>query len=209
MNQLAEKLIDQHAGGKQNYDDEDPDMEGWGNFDSSDEDDDDDSDDNEDDELGNDAMPARAKSAGRGEGDMFMDDSGSSAGEEESSMEGDPFDNEDSSNGSVGDDHIDSDEAVSDEENSDEDGRLDNTVEYAAEDESHDMGAPDERPQTSSNKKEKKNRSSESLFEDAENYEALIAKAWADRDRQKRKISDEPADRNSKLVGSSKQKKKK
>jgi hypothetical protein len=160
VTQLAEKMMNQHAGGKANFDDEDPDMEGW----------DDDSDDGDDNSIGGSENSKDSVDPLEEEEDddmdSFMEHDGDSSGAEEPSIDG-GFDNEDDDSGNF---------------------LLEETQRKIN---NNDQGNAEVSKNSNQKKKGKKERPSEA-FEDADDYEELIAKAWAERDmHKKRKLTEE------------------
>jgi hypothetical protein len=146
VTQLAEKLINQHEGGRVNFDDEDPDMEGW--------DDDSDEGDNEDDIANStgsvNSVEESSASIQDIDGDSFMD-IGSS--EEDGEEEEEPL--------------IDTDDDDNDDNLFEETGEKNKSLSLHKNEKKDD--------------KKKVNRRQEA-FVDADDYEELIAKSWAERD---------------------------
>jgi len=149
VTQLAEKLISDAAGGKGNLDDEDPDMDGWSDFDSDDDDDDDENEDGEKDIGG--SMEGDDDSAGSGNDgneDAFMDAASSDEDEGDAMIDAVAEDG----SGSSGDDF---DFAM-----------------LGGEDEESDDS--EEQQSKNATKQSKKRKKSTSMFADAEEYEKVL-----------------------------------
>lgn len=153
MTQLAEQLMNQHEGGRVNYDDEDPDMEGW--------DDDSDESDNEDDIVSSTGSINSGKSL---EGIQEVD--------------GDSF----------------TESGISEEDRDEKERLIDYDDDDYDDDLFEEMGKKNKN--FSRNKTEKKddkkkvNRRPEA-FADADDYEKLITKSWAERDELNKRESKE------------------
>lgn len=153
MTQLAEQLMNQHEGGRVNYDDEDPDMEGW--------DDDSDEGENDDDIVSSSGSINSGKSLESIQ-DVDVDSFPESGASEEDGEEEEPL--------------IDSDDDDYDDDLFEEMGEKNKNFSR------HKIEKKDD--------KKKVNRRPEA-FADADDYEKLIAKSWAERDELNKRESKE------------------
>jgi len=202
VQKLAENLIESHNSGKANFDDEDPDMDDWSDYEGSD-----DEGENENDEENvseselNQFILSNASNL-----DEILDVSEDS---DDNEIEEDqyPFSKEELA-------ADDEDEVLSDEEFDNVDGGVESdeeddelAISFGNEDPSSEEDEGKQVSETKSSKKENKNKRIKSSFADASEYEELIEKSLDERSDRKRSSSVESVEKESEHVAQSHKKK--
>jgi ribosome biogenesis protein MAK21 len=169
---LAERLMESSGNGKANFDDEDPDLEDWSDYEGSDE-------DVTNDDIDYSALDGLTKNMDESDDDSDLYDDSSVLDEEDEGGEDnleDPFSHD--SNGSDDDDMM--MQAFNTEYNSEDDS-----------DNSSIKDAIQNKKKSDKNKKENKKNKNKSMFADASEYESMINAAWTEQmENKKRGIED-------------------